>query len=900
MVTFTLRIITIIMMFECHVCNRTFKTKCWLTRHINADHPTLGNSSDIDNSSKHVEYDCSSSISAFSMPCYHTNLQENNIHLSNTSNMNASSSSQSSTTTCNSEAMDIDLPPQSDDANEEDASISIRSSNSNTITNIECNNNNTNATTTAATNPNNNRNDNNNILLNRMKDLSVYRQSTPTNKYVCELKLLSYVSKHHLPLYAYNELMILLHDINSTYQHSFLYDQDNKPTHCTRDKLITYTAERHCLENYIPKLVPMKLSSDIPHDVVQYDFMELLWSLLSDDRLMTDENLEFPDNTDPTKAPLDEYDILDQIHTGSWYKEAYDQLCTNPTDVLLPIVGFIDQTHCDKSGKLKLEPIKLTLGIFNRSTRNTNKAWRTLGFVQDMSTYDHHSILKKNANSESHIQDYHLVLESIFNELKNIQQSNGINWTLQYKGGTFNIVFKVVIAFIIGDTIGHDKLCGKKQGARKNMKHCCRYCHIDYTHLDSSSNTHRLFKLMKRSEISSLYEKGSVEVNQRSRKRLKKISYHYVCNAFDGLCFGNDRGINGATPFEILHAVLKGLFEYNYDAFMEWFGSGIKTTMSKVCVKLGHIASRQCCRDLPRIHFPNGIETLSKVTADENSGIILLLLIFSITSHGRELIDNRTDMEELQVDAFVVLFCRMLQFEKFLKLPSHKRADIRKAKRIMPKFMELIKRTFDRTDGQGMKIIKFHDLIHIMDDILRFGSHQNYNSGPSEHTHKMHKDLTHQTQRRVGFTFNFQSAKRESENFIIQKGVDSIDFKTRNTNIDSKDKSDTEDDNDNPDKFIKQGSKCTLEFSILQNTCEVIWTNKQHQEKKKYTYPTHVLKYIYDTFKNINGITIRGYTEMKRKGLLIRADPSYRSEKPCYFLHYDYSLNNNNIFLCLY
>ena len=102
-------------------------------------------------------------------------------------------------------------------------------------------------------------------------------------------------------------------------------------------------------------------------------------------------------------------------------------------------------------------------------------------------------------------------------------------------------------------------------------------------------------------------------------------------------------------------------------------------------------------------------------------------------------------MEELQLDAFLFLFCRMLQFEKKFKLPSHKRADIRQAKRIMPKFMELIKRTFDRTDGQGMKIIKFHDLIHIMDDILRFGSHQNYNSGPSEHTHKIHKDLTHQT-----------------------------------------------------------------------------------------------------------------------------------------------------------
>ena len=82
----------------------------------------------------------------------------------------------------------------------------------------------------------------------------------------------------------------------------------------------------------------------------------------------------------------------------------------------------------------------------------------------------------------------------------------------------------------------------------------------------------------------------------------------------------------------------------------------------------------------------------------------------------------------------------------------------------------------------------------------------------------MHKDLTHQIQHRVGFTFNFQSAKRESDNFIIEKGVDSINFKTRNTNIDSRDKDDT-DDTDNPDSFIPQGSKCKLEFLILHNIC---------------------------------------------------------------------------------
>ena len=52
-----------------------------------------------------------------------------------------------------------------------------------------------------------------------------------------------------------------------------------------------------------------------------------------------------------------------------------------------------------------------------------------------------------------------------------------------------------------------------------------------------------------------------------------------------------------------------------------------------------------------------------------------------------------------------------------------------------------------------MKLIKFHKLLHIIDDILNFGSHLNYNWGPAEETHKLLKNETNQTQRHANYTF---------------------------------------------------------------------------------------------------------------------------------------------------
>ena len=45
------------------------------------------------------------------------------------------------------------------------------------------------------------------------------------------------------------------------------------------------------------------------------------------------------------------------------------------------------KTHTDAKGKLCLESVNFTLSIFNTETRRNNpRAWRSLGFINDLST----------------------------------------------------------------------------------------------------------------------------------------------------------------------------------------------------------------------------------------------------------------------------------------------------------------------------------------------------------------------------------------------------------------------------------------------------------------------------------------------------------------------------------
>ena len=81
------------------------------------------------------------------------------------------------------------------------------------------------------------------------------------------------------------------------------------------------------------------------------------------------QNLLFTDGN-PFQAPsmdkLADY-ILRDINDGSVYHDAYLHYIQVPgTDILVPIIFYIDKTHVDQQGCLCLEPVSFTLGTFKK------------------------------------------------------------------------------------------------------------------------------------------------------------------------------------------------------------------------------------------------------------------------------------------------------------------------------------------------------------------------------------------------------------------------------------------------------------------------------------------------------------------------------------------------------
>ena len=367
-----------------------------------------------------------------------------------------------------------------------------------------------------------------------------------------QIELITLLHNAHAPLY-------LIKSIWEWARQCILRDVDfSQP--CSRKKIVKDLKERYgqtgicspqCKSTILPNVQQ-------PATVVKFDFLEQMYSLLSDDELMHDDNLLFrgdsPLNPPPEKISPREH--LHDIDDGTLYRNAHKSLVTDPTrDVLCPIILFIDKTHCDNYARLTLEPISFTLGIFNKSTRRRWFSWRPLGYVVNFRGFNH-----KTADEKS--SDYHHILSQILASLKQAQDKSGIAWRIPYRGRFFNVIFKIPVIHILGDTLGHDELCCHYTNSHVN--YLCRYCDcprigcgIPVAWQDSG------FRHTKQSVIESLYYRNDEEF-------LNHISYRFVRNAFWGVTFcDNVRGLHGSLPGELLHVFQHGLFPYARTAILK-------------------------------------------------------------------------------------------------------------------------------------------------------------------------------------------------------------------------------------------------------------------------------------------------------------------------------------------
>jgi hypothetical protein len=168
---------------------------------------------------------------------------------------------------------------------------------------------------------------------------------------------------------------------------------------------------------------------------------------------------------------------FNDIETSIWYERTRRSVLKSEDDeILVPICLFIDGTVLSLSGSLSLEPVMMSIMIHNRETRKKPDAWVPLGYIHDPTSIPG----KKFVKPEEKYSDYHSMLTIVLSDLmKLVHSSNdGLMWTFKRVPGHKGPVQKKLIfrlAFVIGDTKGHDILCGR-MGSHNKTPGLCRDC----------------------------------------------------------------------------------------------------------------------------------------------------------------------------------------------------------------------------------------------------------------------------------------------------------------------------------------------------------------------------------------------------------------------------------------
>ena len=191
--------------------------------------------------------------------------------------------------------------------------------------------------------------------------------------------------------YAHNNLYNKIIDWARKWNKRGVYFDDPNYQFCKRSVVIDRLSKSYNMENMKPLQTQIQLQEKdgftTVANITTFDFQQQLLSLLRDETLMDPSNLaiDYPLNKKPT-FPRSE---ISEIKDSLWYENAYqyyDKKCNNdPSRLICGIILAIDKTHTDEKGKLCLESVNFSLSIFNTKTRRTNpRAWRSLGFVNDM------------------------------------------------------------------------------------------------------------------------------------------------------------------------------------------------------------------------------------------------------------------------------------------------------------------------------------------------------------------------------------------------------------------------------------------------------------------------------------------------------------------------------------
>jgi len=535
-----------------------------------------------------------------------------------------------------------------------------------------------------------------------------------------QVHCLSVISQHRG-----NDLNMFNQVIQCVAGHALHQNVDFRTLHVmSRDQLLRYLCHYYRLDFLKPTMHNVALSDGSVATVPIFDVKETLLSFLNNPGRMRREN--FAANYDPftgkstiTNPPLDE------IHTGTIWDAACRKYCGNdPNSFPLALVCFYDKTHTDLHGSLACAPFICTPAFLNRECRNDDSNYMVLGYIPNLG---YGKGKAKTQTSTMRLQDEHDCLALITKQIIKIQTNGGF-WT-EVMGK--KVCVKVWIHFITGDTAGHNNLVGHMNGS--NMKYPYRDCKCE---LHELSNPRPKCKLVTLNDIRTA---------TNTPNGLASLSKKKIKNAFDDVWFGDQTyGLLGSVPAEMLHVSGTGILKYIFENLENLIAGDIdKETFDDLHRCLVRDAQRQSERDFPRMSVRNGITDGTKMCGSERVGNCFILLCAFHTQLGQRLISS---YRTVSLNSYKECLKLYLSFERWVTEP-HSRREVQKSEKLLGDLMTHIKLCFPRTDGNGWNLPKMHALAKMPQNMLKFGTANNFCGQIGERALKgIVKDHAQQTQ----------------------------------------------------------------------------------------------------------------------------------------------------------
>ena len=615
---------------------------------------------------------------------------------------------------------------------------------------------------------------------------------------ITSIKLLDIIKRKKAPLNSFEEIL----EWHLKEKGHLCEGESLKDTraYVRRETLMKRLLKRYNLEPMLPKLKQVKLPHSKAVVTIPYrDAADCIASLLTDPRVRDKDYLFF--NNDPLAKPPENVAHLNDLNTGEAYLKSHEKWITKPNQVALPVVFYVDGAVTGQFSSLPVTPLKIALGIHNHQAREQEWAWRELAWIpqvrkeaargkklfkesqhmesQDVEVLDgegDHAEAESDGESVSEdedadpavkAQDFHTMMRFALESFVKLQQT-GLIWDLSAYGKLYEgLEFVPFVLYVKCDTEEGDLNCGKYLVRTSKIKHICRYC---FCPMQDADNPMASYKMKTQRHISRLVENQNLE-------RLKSISQHNIQNAWCEVRFhaANERGIHGACPSEMLHAILLGVFKYVRNIFFENMGeeSTLAEDMNGLAKQHGKLLTHQSDRDLPHANFAKGIQK-GKLMAKQFRGVLLIMAAVIRSTMGRSLLKTKKRFgKEDGVSDWMLLVELLLEWEAYLCLKDMKKQDVKRLAKKHRFIMCIMKVVATRSKGMGLKLMKYHAIVHLVEDMLLFGVPAEFDTGSNESHHKPAKIAARLTQRKEA-TFNYQVAKRMTEFLVVANAMEEV------------------------------------------------------------------------------------------------------------------------------